>query len=189
MSAFLLHLLRHGAPEIPGRMIGHTDVASTPAGIEACRVQARPLAIDHIVSSDLSRAERAASEIARDRALAATIDPRWRELHFGDWEGQSSQNLDEAAIGAFWDDPDANPPPHGERWSDLVNRVAAALGDLEPQNTLVVTHGGAMRATLAILCGLSQRQCWAFDLPYAALLSLRVWPGAPSTAQIVALVS
>lgn len=187
MSSFRLHLLRHGAPELAGRLIGHSDVASTAAGIAACRAQARHLEVDHIVSSDLGRAEQAAMAIADDHGLPFTVDPRWRELHFGDWEGQSPRDLDEAMIGAFWDDPDASPPPGGERWSCLVKRVTAALADLGANNTLIVTHGGAMRATLAILCGFSQRQSWAFDLPYAARLTLRVWSGSPSTAQIVAL--
>jgi alpha-ribazole phosphatase len=44
-----------------------------------------------------------------------------------------------------------------------------------------------MRAALAHLCGFGHREVWAFDLPYAALLSLRVWPGAPRSAQIAAL--
>jgi alpha-ribazole phosphatase len=44
-----------------------------------------------------------------------------------------------------------------------------------------------MRAALAHLCGFDQRQLWAFELGYAALLSLRVWPGEPRSAQIAGL--
>ena len=42
-------------------------------------------------------------------------------------------------------------------------------------------------AVLASLFGFGQRQVWAFDLPYAALISLRVWPGTPRSAQIAGL--
>ena len=95
--------------------------------------------------------------------------------------------IDPAALGQFWDDPNANPPPDGERWSALRSRVAAAIEALPPVPTLVVSHGGAIRAALAVLCGFDHRQIWAFDLPCGALVSLRVWPGAPFTAQIAGL--
>ena len=115
------------------------------------------------------------------------IDPRWRELDFGDWDGKAASAIDRDAFGRFWDDPDANPPAGGERWSALTARVSVAIGDLAPVPTLIVTHGGAMRAALHALCGFDQRQLWAFDLPYAALLSLRLWPGEPPGAQIAGL--
>lgn len=187
MTPFILHLLRHGEPDLPGRMLGRTDAAPTPAGIEACRAQATGLGIEAVVSSDLARARLAAEAIGRDCGLPVTIDPRWRELDFGAWDGHAPSMIDQAALGRFWDDPDACPPPGGERWSALVARVAAAIAALPVRTTLVVTHGGAMRAALARHCGFDQRQIWAFDLPYASLLSLKVWPGEPPSAQIVAM--
>lgn len=187
MDPFVLHLLRHGEPEGAGRMLGRTDAAPTTAGIEACVMQAGGLGLDAIVSSDLIRARTAAEAIGRNVMLPVAVDPRWRELDFGAWEGHAAADLDAAALGRFWDDPDANPPPGGERWSALVARVSAVIGELRPQTTLVVTHAGAIRAAVAALCGFGQRQLWAIDLPYAALLSLRVWPGATASAQIMAL--
>ncbi|AOH84781.1 histidine phosphatase family protein [Sphingomonas panacis] len=187
MTPFVLHLLRHGAPEIPGRLIGRTDVAPTDEGIRACRDQARDLDIEAVVSSDLARARLAAQAIGGDLGVPVAIDARWRELDFGAWDGLATSQIDPVALGRFWDDPDAAPPPDGERWSALAARVAAAIAALPPRTTLIVTHGGAMRAALAVSCGFEQRQLWAFDLPYAAMLSLKIWPGSPRTAQIMAL--
>jgi alpha-ribazole phosphatase len=187
MSDFVLHLLRHGLCETPGLMLGHSDAAPTPAGIAACAARVADLAFDGVVASDLTRAASAAEAIAATRNLPVTRDARWRELDFGDWDGRASAELDRDAFAAFWDDPDANPPPGGERWSALTARVAAALADLPARETLVVTHGGAMRAAVAVLCGLDHRQGWAVDLPCAALLSLRIWPGQNPAAQIVGL--
>ncbi|MEC7932832.1 MAG: histidine phosphatase family protein, partial [Pseudomonadota bacterium] len=34
MSSFALHLLRHGAPTTSGLMLGHTDMAPTPEGVD-----------------------------------------------------------------------------------------------------------------------------------------------------------
>lgn len=187
MTGFPLHLLRHGAPEIPGRMLGRTDCKPTPEGVAACIQQAEGLDVDTFMSSDLSRAQMPGTALAEASGQSLVVDPRWRELDFGDWDGLASAEVDPLALGQFWRDPDGCPPPGGERWSALTDRVRAAIHDLSPRPTLVVTHGGAMRAALALLCGFDARQVWAFDLPYASLLSLRIWPGGQLSAQIVGL--
>lgn len=186
-SGFALYLMRHGEPEGAGRLIGATDAAPTAAGIAACVEQARDLGAQALIVSDLSRARAAGEAISARTGVSLAIDPRWRELDFGAWDGMAPGEVDGTALSRFWDDPDRSPPPDGERWSALVMRVSAALADLASQPTLVVTHGGAMRAALAVLCGFSVRQTWAIDLPYAGLLALRVWPGETPTAQIIGL--
>ena len=188
--SFPLHLLRHGAPEREGLLLGRTDAAPTAEGIARCR--ARVAALDRdapiaLVSSDLARAADAAEAIGPDIGIVPTIDPRWRELDFGEWDGHPPDEIDPAALARFHDDPDGSPPPGGERWSALSARVAAAIAAMPPRPTLVVTHGGAIRAALGLLCRLDPHQAWAVDLPYAALLSLRVWPGPPPMAQITGL--
>ena len=114
-------------------------------------------------------------------------DPRWGELDFGAWDGCATADLAPDAIAAFWSDPDACPPPGGERWSALVARVGEAIEALAPVPTIVVTHAGAMRAAIAYLCGIPHAATWAFDLPCAALLSLTVWEGAPRRGQVTGL--
>jgi alpha-ribazole phosphatase len=167
-----LYLMRHGEPVQTGLMLGRTDSAATEAGIAACREQARELDVAHLVSSDLLRARACAEAIG-----AAAIDPRWRELDFGEWDGLAPDAIDPVALGRFWEDPDAFSPPGGERWSDLVRRVSEALAALPREPTLVVTHGGPMRAALHLLCGFDRRQVWAFDLPYSSVLALHRWDG------------
>jgi alpha-ribazole phosphatase len=187
MTPFDLYLMRHGEPELTGLMLGRTDCPSTIAGIGACVDQVGELGIEALISSDLRRARAAADAIGDTLTLPVAIDSRWREMDFGDWDGLSSADIDGDAIARFWNDPDRCPPPAGERWSALLSRVRAAIDDLAPCPTLIVTHGGAIRAALAVLCGFEQRQIWAFDLPYAALLSLRIWPGEQPSAQITGL--
>lgn len=187
MSSFPLYLLRHGEPDGAGRLIGRTDARPTATGIAACVDQARDLAAEVLIASDLSRARLAGEAIALATGMPLSIDPRWRELGFGAWDGLSPGEVDGAALARFWDDPDGHAPPGGERWSALVDRVSAAIGDLAARPTLIVTHAGAMRAALAVLCGFDARQTWAVDLRYNGLLSLRLWPGATLTAQIAGL--
>lgn len=187
MTPRLLHLLRHGAPERPGLLLGRTDEAPTPEGMAACLAQAEHLTFNHVATSDLQRAQRAAQSIAAGRGLPLAVDPRWRELDFGTWDGLAPECLDSRALSAFWADPEACPPPQGERWSTLVARIGTAIEALPAEPALVVAHGGAIRAALHLLCGFDRRQLWAFDLPYAARVTLKVWPGALPNAQIAAL--
>ena len=184
MSGVTLHLLRHGEPELVGRLLGRRDCPSTEAGISTCVAQAMGIQVDKLVTSPLSRARAAADRIGVDMGLRVTVDARWQELDFGCWDGLTMAEVartDDVALRAFWEDPDASPPPEGERWSALLARIGAAIEVLD-RPTLVVTHGGPMRAALSLLCGLDQRQSWCVDLPYGALLSLRRYDGM---AQIV----
>jgi alpha-ribazole phosphatase len=182
-----VHLMRHGEPEGAGRMIGHRDPPATAAGIAACVAAAASLSpVAAIVTSDLGRARGCADAIGHARGLAIAHDARWRELDFGDWDGRHPGDLDADALARFWDDPDAAPPPGGERWSALVARIGAAIPALA-DGTLVVTHAGAIRAALAVLCGFDTRQIWTFALPYAGVVTLRLWPGSPPTVQIARL--
>ncbi|WP_033073426.1 histidine phosphatase family protein [Sphingopyxis sp. MWB1] len=184
MKPFALHLLRHGAPEVPGLMLGHSDMAPTSDGIAACAAQVGDLHFERILSSDLARCRRAAEHIGAAHHVEAIIDPRWREMNFGAWDGQSATALDPALLERFWADPDDSPPPEGESWSALVGRVSAALAELAeqaPVPTLVVTHAGAIRAALHQLCGFPLKSLWSFSLPYGALISLTIWPDGDRT--------
>ena len=188
MTSFAIHLMRHGAPVEPGRLLGHLDAPPDPAAMALCVERARGVAFASVVTSDLARARIPGANIAAERGVTHRADARWRELHFGTWEGADPATLPADQLGRFWDDPDRFPPPGGERWSDLRARIGAAAGDLS-EPVLVVSHAGAMRAVLAAMCGFTCRQAWAFDLPYGALLSLRYWPGETPNAQITGLAT
>jgi alpha-ribazole phosphatase len=186
---YMLYLMRHGAPVREGLLLGRTDEPVTGAGVAACRARVELLDPLQIFSSDLARAVACAAAVSTRRGIEVVADARLRELDFGDWDGLRPDEVDPSAFARFHEDPDAAPPPGGERWSALQDRVGRALDAIPPAASLVVTHGGAIRAALAHLCGFDRPQLWAFDLPYAALVSLRIWPGAVRTVQIVGLAT
>lgn len=189
MTEILVHLMRHGIPVQPNLLLGQRDDAPLPSGTAKCVAAAEGLAFERVMSSDLSRAHIPAARIAAARGASHTVDARWRELDFGAWTGLAPAQVDPAAHARFWEDPEANAPPEGERWSQLAARVGAALAGIDA-STLVLTHGGAMRAALAALFHMEHRHVWSFDLPYSCVLTLRVWPGeAVPTAQIVGLTT
>src|SRR3546814_2143278 len=113
-------------------------------------------------------------------------------MRISDWSSDVCSSdltgdIDSEALGRFWADPDCYPPPGGERWSVFVERVAAGLADLPPAPTLVVTHGGVVRAALHLLFGLGLRQIWTFHLPYDPLPTLKVWLDDEPSAYILQL--
>lgn len=186
MTVRMVHLLRHGPPIRPGLLLGHTDDSALVPDCPEIAARTGALRITAVVSSDLVRAAAQAGHLATRFGVALTLDPRWRELCFGLWDGLPAEVVDQPELARFWDDPDASPPPQGERWADLRERVGRALDEIGP-DTLVVTHAGAMRAAVSVLTGLDHRATWAFDLPYRALLSLRIWPEPSASGQVIAL--
>lgn len=186
MNSRTIHLVRHGPPLRTGLLLGHRDEpCADPAGGLAGAVP-ESLAIACVISSDLQRASAGAQALAVARGVGVACDARWRELDFGEWDGLPPEWVPADALARFWNDPEAYPPPGGEQWSALRKRVCEALDEL-PDNALVVTHGGAMRAAVSVVTGLDFRQVWAVDLPYGALLSLRIWGGCAPSGQIVRL--
>jgi len=186
VSGKVIHLLRHGPPQRIGLLLGHTDEPPCQPCGGLRDIVPDSLPVQKIVSSDLRRARAGAETLAQARGGGLAIDPRWRELDFGEWDGLAPEQIPSDALARFWNDPDACPSPGGERWSALQARVAEALCDLG-HGALVVTHGGAMRAAISVVTGLDHRQAWALDLPYGALLSLRIWPGEILAGQIIGL--
>lgn len=176
MSERFLYLIRHGATAGIG-LNGHNDVDVVPRGTVDCLGQTEAIFAERLISSDLRRAVTCADAIGHAKGLPVEYDARWRELNFGDWDGYSITDIGWDSAKAFWSDPEANPPPGGERWSQIVARVEDALHDIEDGDTLVVTHSGAMKAALHILCGFDLEQLWGFQLNFSSMLGLQLWPG------------
>ena len=177
----IVHLLRHGRTDHDRHLIGRTNAALTPAGWAQMREQMDRIAWSQIVTSPLKRAQGPALEAADGGGAVCRIDDDWREMDFGLWDGLTldeikAQHAD--AYRAFYADPDTAPPPGGETWSGLTRRIERALRgtiarpDLSP--TLVVTHAGAIRASLGVACGLPQAALWAFRIAHGTIVTLDV---------------
>lgn len=103
--------------------------------------------VDRIVTSDLRRARQTATIIAEHTDAEVTIDDRWREQHFGEFEGCPSEEF-EAAIE---DVGPTEPVAGGESLEDVRDRARQAWRDIaETDETVVVV---AHAVTLAQLLG------------------------------------
>lgn len=175
MQETIIDLIRHGEPVGGQKLRGAQDDPLSELGWQQMRTSVG----DHqpwskIVSSPLSRCREFAGELGGKLALPLEIDHRFHEIRFGDWEGLTTKELmktDPDALKRYWQDPDQHTPPGGERISDFVGRVHSAWDQLvdahRSEHTLLVCHGGVIRAVLTRVLGMPVEKLWNFDVPYA----------------------
>lgn len=137
---------------------------------------------DAIVSSPLQRCALFSQELAQARRLPLRLDARLAEYHFGQWQGVPIETLAHEqgdALGRFWADPVAHPPPGAETFAQFRMRLGAALDDIalqaRAQRVLVVTHGGAIRLLRCIAERRDFGDMAGIDVPHASLHPLD-WP-------------
>ncbi|MDE0243031.1 MAG: histidine phosphatase family protein [bacterium] len=154
-----LALLRH-APTTwnkEGRLQGLSDIQLSRAGRAAARGWRLPdrLYAWRRISSPLLRAlETAALTGLQD----PEIDPRLREMDWGNWEGQTLDSLRHADPTAMATNEAAGldfRPPDGESPREVRSRLLDLVRDLgaDGRDTVAVTHRGVMRAALSAATG------------------------------------
>jgi len=142
-----LFLVRHG-PTHAKTMVGWSDL---PADLSDTAALARLhdfLPNDAlVVSSDLIRAIDTAHAIQGDRNRLPHVQDL-REMHFGDWELKSHEDIDDKEhMMNFWDNPGDIRPPNGESWNEFSARVDGAIDALLAQHSgdlIVVCHFGVV---------------------------------------------
>lgn len=162
-----LVLVRHGETlwHAENRYAGSSDVALTERGA----AQGRELAewasarreFAAVFCSPLSRCRQTAAPAAEAAGLPLRCEPRLRELHFGDGEGMTREEMRHAfgdRLAAFHRDPAASPLPGGEAPAAAAERGLAALHDIaaaHPDGTvLVVSHNTLIRLLLCSVLGI-----------------------------------
>lgn len=178
-------LVRHGRTDRPDILLGRTDAALSEAAWPDLMRQADGRVWSAIVASPLRRARVFAERLAEERDTPLRIDEDWCELDFGDWDGKPIEALRAdpaiaAHLDAFYQDADASAPPGGESWRALEARTARAMARLlEPgpeaaPDTLVIAHGGPIRAAISLVCGLPFAATWAFRIDHGTRVTLRI---------------
>ena len=170
-----IYFVRHGKTEWNGqyRFQGKSDIPLNDEG----RAQANSLALRigawkdaRILSSTLSRAFTTAEILAA--ACCGTVEPctGLSEMGFGVWEGLSIFDVEASDPQGFreWKrNPFECIPPGGELFSDIRVRLSEVLDEAlasESERTLLVSHGGIIRAALSLLLELSTESVWRMKL-------------------------
>lgn len=154
-----LLLLRHGPTDatINNAPLGKLDLLVNNYG-QALWPQVRSelltLNIQQVLTSNLSRAR----DYALDLGLPCRILPDLDEQNFGDWDGVPWSEIAGARI--FLEDPVNNTPPNGESFNNCTIRVLNATQKALTRNvpTLILAHGGVLRAILAYYLGIPKER-------------------------------
>ena len=154
-----LAMIRHGptAWNSEKRLQGHTDVPLSAEGRETVLSWQIPPELESYrwVASPLSRAVETATLLS---ARAPEIEPRLREMHYGDWEGLKLPELRQS-LGEVMAANEARgvdfQPDGGERPRDVQERLNSWLADLgqAAAPTVAVSHHGVLRALYSLATG------------------------------------
>lgn len=158
-----LYLIRHPRPQVaPGVCYGQTDLGlAEPAAEVAARLRPLLPADFTLYASPLARARLLAEALGTPR-----LDPRLKEIHFGEWEGRSFDDIGKPALDAWADAPLDFAPPGGESPRQMAARAHAFLAELRadaPAAAVVVAHGGPLRAIAGPLLGLPPENWLGLD--------------------------
>jgi probable phosphoglycerate mutase len=153
MRSIQVALLRHAATAWTAEHRVHADDAAPLSAEGAAQVAAWRLPADIARLGGEGRLGWAASPLRRAvetahrlGAATPTLEPRLRELDYGDWRGRSFEEVDALAASLGWD----GRPPGGESPAEVWLRARGWLDDLAagpgPDLWVAVTHGGVIRA-------------------------------------------
>ncbi|WP_419730025.1 histidine phosphatase family protein [Lichenicola sp.] len=115
----------------------------------------RPLGVATVWSSPLGRCRLPAERLGAALGVPVRLDPRLREIDFGDWEGRDWNDVPRDLLDVWGSDPIGFSAPGGEGGGSLIRRIRSVLHDLSAAavNCLVVSHGGPLRLLGPMLQG------------------------------------
>ena len=162
--------IRHGTTSwnVEKRYLGHTDIGLLPdveREMASLRESFSAITWDALYCSDLLRCRQTMERIAPVQAGQAQLDPRLREIDFGQWEGLTYDELKDNPHYRDWiDAPQDVTPPGGEPWQAFAARIDSFLkecllsasparysGKNPAPAIAVVTHGGVIRYAISRL--------------------------------------
>ena len=161
-----VYFIRHAEAE--GNLLriaqGHLDGKITERGyqqIEALKKRFAEIPVDAVYASDLFRARTTAEAISVPKNLPLHLDPAFREINMGAWEGRSWQDLydnEPEQIDAFNHHLERFRPQGGESPQQVIDRFYPAMmkyaHENEGKTIAICSHGCALRYMMAALRGL-----------------------------------
>jgi len=183
-----LILIRHAESDgnVQKRFCGFKDVNLTKKGkwqAERLSYRLKGVQVDEVYCSDLKRAQHTAEIIFKERGIDIIIDPEFREINFGIWEGYTFDEVkskygygDEFNLW-FENINEKINLPKGESLIDLNHRVMTELGKIlkrdkkvnKDKTIALVCHGGTIRVILGNALNLELKYIWNIEQDSTAL--------------------
>ena len=171
----IIYLIRHTKTVAEeGICYGRLDL--TTAGcfdeqVSIIRKKMEGVPVGKIYSSPLRRCKQLAHTIGKK----VICDNRIAEMDFGDWEGQSWNEIFLREDGKRWFADYLNERcPGGESFRDLCKRVKLFAEEipLDAKSTVIVTHSGVIRSFLAAMDILPEEEIFTVDIAYGQIVKI-----------------
>jgi alpha-ribazole phosphatase len=179
-----IFLVRH--LEIPsynkGLCVGQSDVPLTDEGMAKLEPFAESLLKYEpqiIITSDLQRCKMLADRLGQKNNLPFEESIEWREVNFGRWENQEWDEIkktDPDRVKQWVEDYVNVAPPDGESFMMLFKRIGNQLLELtsrKEERAMVITHSGAIRASLCYVLGVKLEDAFSLEIGYGCTVGLR----------------
>jgi broad specificity phosphatase PhoE len=182
--ALTLVLIRHAETDWnrERRYQGRRDTVLSEAGRAQAGAAGRLLAgepLQAVWSSPLRRARETAAAIAGPRGLAVRVEPAFEEMHFGQWEGLTVEEVNArfpALYRAWLETPHLVALPGAETLGEVRARALKGLEGLraahEGQTVCLVTHGVTSRILILEALGLGLDRIWSLQVSFAGISEL-----------------
>ena len=182
----LVYFVRHGQTSwnAEGRLQGQADTDINENGRQQATrngellrgLIANPADFD-FVASPLRRTRKTMERVRRAMGLdpqGYRVDPRLKELHFGDWQGSTYTELEVSDPGSSArrskDKWNFVPPGQlAESYQMLLERVRPFVEQIDRQ-TVCVTHGGVIRTLFRMIEHVPERACARLEVPQDTVL-------------------
>jgi broad specificity phosphatase PhoE len=184
-----LFALRHGDTEFARerRFAGGRDIPLSARGGRQCQAVAAALGgafVSAVYTSPLARARRSAEIIAAPHGLDVRVEPAFREMGFGEWEGLTRAEVAvrwPAEFEAWAATPHLGRPPGGEGLGEVAARVAdglaALLDEHQGQTVVLVSHAIVTRLVVLAALGLGPERLWSVDASAAGITEIEYQDG------------
>ena len=183
-----IYITRHGQTDwnVEQRVQGQVDTDINAIGRRQAKANGRKLALMvpdssafAFIASPMRRTRETMEIIRAEMGLPRDgykVDPRLVEIHFGDWQGSTFRELEEAEPGTTAGrDADKwrfRPPGDtAESYELLAERIRPWFEALTGP-AIVVTHGGVIRSLFHLANGLSGAEAAMMDVPQDRVLEL-----------------
>ena len=183
-----IYITRHGQTDwnVEQRVQGQVDTDINAIGRRQAKANGRKLALMvpdssafTFIASPMRRTRETMEIIRAEMGLPRDgykVDPRLVEIHFGDWQGSTFRELEEAKPGTTAGrDADKwrfRPPGDtAESYELLAERIRPWFEALTGP-AIVVTHGGVIRSLFHLANGLSGAEAAMMDVPQDRVLEL-----------------
>jgi alpha-ribazole phosphatase/probable phosphoglycerate mutase len=129
-----------------------------------------------VYSSDLKRARYGGEVLIKNRDIELRIDPVFRELDFGIWEGMTGDEVRKRYPGELerrYRNFGGHRIPEGETIPEFLARVKGGLDGIltehKGKNVALVAHSGVNRAILLLALGGEAELIWRFYQSFGCL--------------------